>query len=124
MIKQRIAGGLRMLISVPDCVEVRMWIAQFRCAGLQIMQQRMNPADAYIGVVLDIPVTVKVWVGVAPFAEAAPDEVRDWSEIAAENVGIALEIPIRIEKSLHRFSNCCFFQGCRLTGNGLTWRLL
>lgn len=113
-----------MLISVPDCVEVRMWIAQFRSAGLQIMQQRMNPADAHVRVVLDIPVTVKEWVGVALFAEAPPDEVRDWREIAVENVGIALEIPIRIEKSLHLLSDCCFSQGFRLTGNGLTWRLL
>ena len=100
-----------MLISVPDCVKVRMWIAQFRRAGLQIMQQRMDPADVYVGVVLDIPVTVEEWVGVAPFAEAAPDEVRDWREIAVENVGIALEIPIRIEKSLHCRSDRCFFQG-------------
>ena len=84
------------------------------------MQQRMNPADAYIGVVLNIPVTVEEWVGVAQFAEAAPDEVRDWREIAGENVWIALEIPIRIEKTLHRCSDRCFFQGFRLTGNGLT----
>src|ERR1700689_1707884 len=106
MIEQRIAGGLRMLISVPNCVEVGVWIPEFRCAGLQIMQQRMNPADAHIRVTLDVLVTVKEWVGVTPFAEAAPDEVRDWREIAGENVGIALEIPIRIEKSFHLLSDC------------------
>ncbi len=67
MVKQRIGSGVGMLAGIPDCIEIRMRIAQFAGSGLQVMQQRMDAAGTDVRIMRAVPGAIKERVGIASF---------------------------------------------------------
>jgi len=61
------------------------------------MDKRIHPRRSNVRIAVHIPAGVEPWARLAPLATAVGYEMLKWIQLGFGDVGIAGEIPVRIE---------------------------
>ena len=95
-----------------------MRVAQLCCAHLQIVQQRMLPGMRDVRIVRQIPRTVEETIRVAALGCAIVYEMMGRVGTGGGYVGIACDVPVRIEETRQSIAEIDESHRFRFVGRG------